>query len=99
MWEANLGVVVTLEGVETKVLGQRLKSQDFTIARASWFVDYPDPTTWLQKMSTGDGNNDCRWSNAEFDALLARAATEADPTRRLGYLREAEGILLDEQPM
>lgn len=99
MWEANLGVVVTLEGVETKVLGQRLKSQDFTIARASWFGDYPDPTTWLQKMSTGDGNNDCRWSNAEFDALLARAATEADPARRLGYLREAEGILLDEQPM
>jgi oligopeptide transport system substrate-binding protein len=99
MWREELGVVVTLDGVEAKVLGERMKSQDYTIARASWFGDYPDPTTWLVKMTSDDGNNDTRWSNAEYDALIEMAENEIDPARRNAIFREAETILIGEAPM
>lgn len=99
MWQTKLGVVVTLEGLETKNFSDRLKSKNYTIARASWFGDYPDPTTWLQKMATGDGNNDCGWSNAQYDALLAQAQHELDATKRMALLSDAEAILVREQPM
>lgn len=99
MWQEELGVTVTLEGVDGKAFSTRLKQQEYTIARASWFGDYPDPTTFLDKMTTTDGNNDCKWSNAEFDALLAEAATITDPGKRMATLRDAEAILLEDAPM
>ncbi|HEX7010672.1 MAG TPA: peptide ABC transporter substrate-binding protein, partial [Phycisphaeraceae bacterium] len=99
MWEEHLGVSVPLEGLEVNAFKDRLKSHNFTISRASWFGDYPDPTTWLDKMATGDGNNDCGWSNAQYDALLAQARQEMDQDRRMALLRQAEAILLREQPM
>jgi len=99
MWTQHLGVTVELEGVPVKVFSQRLKSGNYTIARASWFGDYPDPTTWLQKMTTGDGNNDCKWSNERFDALIKKADLMPRGPQRTALLREAEAILLEEQPM
>jgi ABC-type oligopeptide transport system substrate-binding subunit len=41
-WRTNLGINVTLEGVEIKVFRQRLHGKDYAIARASWFGDYND---------------------------------------------------------
>lgn len=99
MWQEHLGISVRLEGVEVNSFKDRLKNQEYTIARASWFGDYPDPTTWLGKMHSTDLNNDCRWSNSEFDALLAKAASERDPEKRMTMLEEAEAALLRDQPM
>ena len=99
MWEQHIGVFVTLEGIEVKAFSQRLKTQDYTICRASWFGDYRDPTTWLEKMMTGNGNNDCAYSNPDYDALLHRAATQTDPAERFSTLREAEALMLADSPM
>ena len=99
MWRKHLNVIVSLEPREGKAFSNRLDERDYTIARASWFGDYPDPTTWLQKLTTDSGNNDCGWSNAEYDALLEQAKGETDVERRRRLLREAESILLREQPM
>ena len=100
MWEQNLGVVVQLEGIEVKSFSERLKKRDYTIARASWFGDYRDPTTWLDKMRTDNGNNDCAYSSAEYDALMHSAAgAVGDPAERLGLLRQAEAVMLDDSPM
>jgi oligopeptide transport system substrate-binding protein len=99
MWQKHLGVVVTLEGIEGKAFSTRLKQQNYTIARASWFGDYHDPTTFLEKMTTHDGNNDCRWSNEKFDNLLTQAGEQSDPAARIAILQQAESILLDDAPM
>lgn len=99
MWQEYLGVVVTLEGEEGKAFSVKLKKQDYTIARAAWFGDYADATTFLEKMTTNDGNNDCRWSNEQFDRLIEQAAFEPDPKRRNQVLASAESILLREAPM
>ena len=99
MWEQHLGVEVVLEGVESLSFSDRLKKHNFTICRASWIGDYRDPTTWLGKMATDDGNNDCAYSNAEYDALLAQAAKQTDRELRLATLRRAEAMMLADSPM
>lgn len=98
-WQTHLGVNVNLEAVDSKHFSERLKRQDYTICRASWFGDYRDPTTFLDKFLTGNGNNDCAWNNAEYDQTLQTAANALDPARRLALLRQAETIMLEEQPI
>ena len=100
MWQQHLGVVVKLEGVEVKAFSERLKKHDYTIARAAWFGDYRDPTTWLDKMMSDNGNNDCAYSSREYDDLMRSAADAvADPAQRLALLRQAEAVMLDDSPM
>ncbi len=100
MWQQHLGVAVQLEGVEVKTFSVRLKKHDYTIARAAWFGDYRDPTTWLNKMVTGNGNNDCSYSSKEYDQLIRSAADAvADPAQRLALLRKAEAVMLADSPM
>lgn len=99
MWKQHLGVDVRLEGVEVTVFGDRIRSGQFDIARAAWFGDYPDPTTWLEKMGTGAGNNDCGWSDPTFDALLQQARSIREPEARMAVLAEAERIIQEQQPM
>ncbi len=98
-WATNLGVTVTLEGVEKLTFGQRLKTQNYTISRASWFGDYRDPTTFLDKYHSGNGNNDARYKNAEYDALLEAAAKQTDRDERMATLARAEAMMLADQPL
>src|SRR5690606_5052541 len=42
------------------------------------------------------GNNYGRYSNAEYDDLLAQAATELDLVERAGLMHRAEAIAMDE---
>ncbi len=99
VWRQQLGVSVKLEAMESKVFGQRLRSQGFSIARASWFGDYQDPTTFLDKWRIDNGNNDAAYSNPVYDALLDEAARTRDPAQRMHRLALAEATLLADQPL
>lgn len=97
-WRA-VGVEVTLQGIETLVFSERLQNHQFTVARAGWFGDYRDPTSFLDRFRTGDGNNDGKYSNPEFDALMEEAKSVRDPGRRIQLLRRAESVMLQDQPI
>ena len=99
MWQDHLGITVSLEGVEVSHFGERLKNQKYTIARAAWIGDYRDPTTFLDKYRTNDGNNDAKFSHQQYDRLLDQAKQATDPAERMDLLRRAEAILLREQPI
>lgn len=96
-WERNLGVSVALQQKEIKVFRNDLKQHNFMVSRAGWFGDYGDPTTFLEINRTGDGNNDRSFSSPAYDALLDRAADEADPVRRYAILAEAERLLVEDE--
>lgn len=98
-WQKNLGIDVTLEGVEINTFRQRLHNKDYDIARASWIGDYNDPSTFTDKYLSESLNNDSGWKNARYDELCRTAAREADLAKRLRMLEEAEGILLAEAPI
>jgi oligopeptide transport system substrate-binding protein len=98
-WADNLGISVSLEGVEVKVFGKRLHEQDYEIARASWYGDYDDPSTFTDKYKSDSDDNDSKWANADYDRLCAAAEKELDPQKRFDLLAQAEGILLKESPI
>ncbi|MGD1277922.1 MAG: peptide ABC transporter substrate-binding protein [Tepidisphaeraceae bacterium] len=98
-WLRNLGIETALEGVEIKIFGARLYNQQYDIARASWYGDYDDPSTFTDKYLSDAENNEAKWSNARYDQLCAEAQKEVDAHRRLQLLSQAEHLLLQDAPI
>ncbi len=98
-WADNLGVNIELEGVEIKQFSQRLHNKDYDIARASWYGDYNDVSTFTDKFKSESLNNDAGWVNPKYDELLRQADLETDVQKRLDILAKAEGMLLNEAPL
>ncbi len=98
MWKNNLNVDVTYRGIERGSFGpERREAHNFDIARGGWYGDYPDPTTWLDLAKSTNGNNDGRFSSPAYDGLLEAAAKEANPSKRLAILSEAEKLLVTDE--
>ncbi len=95
-WQEYLGVQTRLSQKELKIFREDLKNRQFMTTRAGWYGDYGDPTTYLDINHSQDGNNDRAYNNPAYDALLADAAVERDPARRMAILSEAERILVEE---
>jgi oligopeptide transport system substrate-binding protein len=47
---------------------------------------------------TGDGSNYALYSNPEYDDLMAKAGSEADPGKRSKLLSQAEAIFVRDTP-
>jgi oligopeptide transport system substrate-binding protein len=97
MWRRRLGVNVELRGKSSEVFKDDLKNGHYMIARGGWYGDFEDPTTFLDISKTGDGNNDRKFSNAQFDQLLDRAGIETDPQARFQLLHDAERMLVEDE--
>jgi len=98
-WRERLGIRVRIEQVEWKVFLDTIQHLDYQVARGGWYGDYVDPNTFLDMFVTGGGNNQTGWSNAAYDALIARAAKETDAQARMKIFAEAEAILVRETPI
>lgn len=96
MWEETLGVRVELRAQESKTFAEEKANHRYMIARGQWYADYNDPTTFLDCLATGNGNNDAGYSNPRYDAILHAADESTDPATRMGLLREAETIVVEE---
>ena len=95
-WQTNLGVTVRLDIRETAAFVQAYTSGDFQISIGGWGADYPDPQNWLPPFTTASPLNFGKYSNATFDDLVGRAATEVDFDARVGLYLEAHRLLIDE---
>jgi oligopeptide transport system substrate-binding protein len=60
-----------------------------------WNADYPDPDNFMAIFTSESGNNNTRWKNKEYDALVARAAVEFEPARRQALYDQAQRILCE----
>lgn len=98
-WKQNLGIDVKLLNQEWKSFLDAQVTHQYAISRGSWIADYSSPLTFLEIFSTGNGNNRSGFANAEFDALLQKAAEETDLAKRYKLYQQAEQILLDEAPV
>ncbi len=95
-WQKYLGVKTNLDQKELKIFREELKDKQYMTARAGWYGDYGDPTTFLDINYSTDGNNDRAYSNPRYDGLLDRASVELDPRERMRLLSEAERIIVEE---
>lgn len=98
MWKNNLGIDVALVSQEMRVVLDARKSGDYHILLGEWGGDYLDPTTFLDLLQSGNGNNCTGWASPTYDQLLVKAAHELEPSRRHDILRSAEKLMLEEAP-
>lgn len=99
MWNENLGVNVTLENTEFQVKIDREHTLDYEVSRGGWIGDYVDPNTFLDLFTSWSSQNDTGWTSADYDKLLTDAAAEFDVATRMGYLHDAEDMLMEEMPV
>lgn len=99
MWKENLGIDVGIYNQEWKVYLDSQSNLDYDLSRSGWIGDYVHPSTFLELFTTGNGNNDTGWANAEYDALIAQAQVAQTEEARTQALQSAEEILLTELPV
>ncbi|MDQ0192592.1 peptide ABC transporter substrate-binding protein [Paenibacillus wynnii] len=97
MWKNNLGVEVKTENQEWGVFIENRQNGDYQVARAGWNPDYNDPMTFMDMWKKGNGNNDIKLDNPEYDKLLDEAFSEVDNAKRMANFRKAEEILVKDQ--
>ncbi len=99
MWRRELGIEISLFNQEAKVYVETMRTMSYQIARYAWVGDYLDPSTFLDTMTTGNGNNQTGWSNAEYDRLIAAAETAGNETERYAFFQRCEEIIAAENPI
>ena len=100
MWRV-LGITTSFVVSDAASYYSTLQSgKSYDVARSSWYADFPDAQNYLF-LAESDSNamNYSHFANAEYDGLMARAATEADAERRIAILHQAERLLLAQAPV
>ena len=99
MWKP-LGIEVTFTNTDIKTHYGLLRDKgDFDVARAGWIGDYSDPQNFLfLGQSDNKGLNYATYANADFDALMKKAAATTDIAERGKILLEADKIFMRDEP-
>lgn len=95
-WKQVLGITVEITPMPFKSRLAAQQNAEFDIVYAGWSPDYNDAMTYLDMFVTGNGNNYGRYSNPEYDKLIADATKEVDAQKRQELLVEAEKILVEQ---
>ncbi len=95
-WEKSLGVHIELQSKESRTFAEDKANFRYMIARGNWYADYNDPTTFLNCLISGNGNNDSGYANSKYDQLLEKANRAATPARRAEILQQAEKIIVEQ---
>lgn len=99
MWRP-LGVEITLNNTEGRVLFSRLRSGDFEIGYSAWAADVNDAANFLAILhSRATNSNYARFRNTGYDQLLDETANAIDIEERAALLAQAEALLLAEVPI
>ena len=83
----ELGIDVDVEVVEWASFTPMRRNGDYMSSRNGWVGDYSDPSNILELFTTDNGNNDGKYSNPEFDAVIekSRAFCSTSRSRRYPY--------------
>ena len=91
----ELGITVNINKVEWASFTPMRRAGDYDASRNGWVMDYNDPSNMLELFTTGNGNNDGKYSSADFDAAI-EASKVADKSVHFQKLHEAEDILMED---
>ena len=97
----RIGVRVRLRGLDFGALLAATDNAEPDLFRLGWVADFPDADGFLYIFHSrmfGAAGNRVRYSNPRVDDLLDRSRHETDPEKRLGLLREAERLIVEDAP-
>ena len=91
----DLGITLTISKMEWSSFTPARRAGEYDVARNGWVMDYNDPSNMLDLFCSGNGNNDGKYSNPEFDAAI-EASRVADVSEHFAQLHKAEDILMED---
>ena len=91
----DLGIPLTISKMEWSSFTAARRAGEYDVARNGWVMDYNDPSNMLDLFCSGNGNNDGKYSNPEFDAAI-EASRVADVSEHFAQLHKAEDILMED---
>ena len=91
----DLGITLTISKMEWSSFTAARRAGEYDVARNGWVMDYNDPSNMLDLFCSGNGNNDGKYSNPEFDAAID-ASRVADVSEHFAQLHKAEDILMED---
>lgn len=91
----DLGITLTISKMEWSSFTAARRAGEYDVARNGWIMDYNDPSNMLDLFCSGNGNNDGKYSNPEFDAAI-EASRVADVSEHFAQLHKAEDILMED---
>lgn len=99
-WRQAFGIEFEQVGAEGSVFFEQVGAGAYHISRNAWSADYPHAHNQLAGLFTcGGGINDSHYCSQEFDALLADATDEVDPTAQLAIYNQAQDLLIRDVPI
>lgn len=93
---AELGIDLKVDIVEWQSFTPMRRNGEYDTARNGWVGDYSDPSNMLELLCTTNGNNDGKFSNADYDKAMEESRSTLDPVARSEALHKAEDILMEE---
>ena len=91
----DLGITLTINKMEWSSFTPARRAGEYDVARNGWVMDYNDPSNMLDLFCSGNGNNDGKYSNPDFDAAI-EGSKVADSAEHFAQLHKAEDILMED---
>ena len=93
---ADLGITMNINIQEWKTVTADRRSGNYDVARNGWVYDWDDPSNMINLLETGNGNNDGKYSNPDFDKAVDDARKTTDLAEHYEKLHEAEQVMLND---
>ena len=93
---AAIGIDLKVNIVEWASFTPMRRNGEFDVARNGWVGDYTDPSNILELFCTTNGNNDGKYTNADFDAAIEDSRVTTDAATRSADLHKAEDLLMED---
>ena len=93
---AAIGIDLKVNIVEWASFTPMRRNGEFDVARNGWVGDYTDPSNILELFCTTNGNNDGKYTNADFDAAIEDSRVTTDAATRSADLHKAEDTLMND---
>lgn len=87
-------VSITTQNLPFKTRLARTDAGNFDLVVTAWGADFNDPISFLDLMTSTNAQNGGKWSNKEYDKLIAASKTTGSDSERWSDLSKAEGVLL-----
>jgi oligopeptide transport system substrate-binding protein len=98
--KANLGINITLQGLDTNTYASNLATGNFQLAGPmGWTADYPDPADWYDFFLTTSSNNVAFYQNQQYDSFVRVARTDMQSDRRDQEYQQAQQMLVGDAPV
>jgi len=93
--KTNLGINVKITySVDSPSYFKARTAGSFDICAGGWGADYNDVISFFNVFTSTNGNNNGKYNNPEYDALVTKGKTELDTKKRVDIFKKAELLLV-----